>query len=557
MFTAVLSRIARTEVTHVYLPVAALRPLVQTAASRGTRLPALRYLCVSGEQLIVDDEIRDFFLAHPHCTLVNLYGPTETHAVTSHRLSYRDAVWPTHVPIGQPYPRVSAYVVDATGHLAPARRRRGAAPGRDCPADGYINDPEITAERFVPDRFSGAPRRDHVPHRGPRGARRPGRPGLPGPDDTQVKIRGYRIEPGRDRGRRQPGRRRPAGGRGGPGAGADRELGLFVRPDADSTVDPEQVRQRLTTTLPVYMRPLWIFPVHRVPTTPTGKTDRDALLRLADELLVEQQSADTAEVAYADELERELAGLWGGVLDVEGIRPDRPLIEYGAHSLNIFTTLAEVQERYGVAVPLVDFFAAPTVATLAGLVRAARGGDRGGDAVTTRLPGRPVPLLRRGARPACVLLPGAGGGLHPYLRLAAAIGKTHNVAAVRAAGLLPDEEPELSIAEMADAAARALDADGTVPAAVLGWSLGGSVALGAGASGWPSGGTCPTWCWWTRRRCRAAPRPRRTPGYARPSSGCSGRAPPRRPSSGSGGSSTPRSPPSPTTGPNGRTPAGC
>ncbi|MGC4761828.1 alpha/beta fold hydrolase [Micromonospora sp. DT46] len=96
--------------------------------------------------------------------------------------------------------------------------------------------------------------------------------------------------------------------------------------------------------------------------------------------------------------------------------------------------------------------------------------------MTTRLPGRLVPLLRRGARPACVLLPGAGGGLHPYLRLAAAIGKTHNVAAVRAAGLLPDEEPELSIAEMADAAAQALDADGTVPAAVLGWSLGGSVA---------------------------------------------------------------------------------
>ncbi|QOC94281.1 alpha/beta fold hydrolase [Micromonospora craniellae] len=96
--------------------------------------------------------------------------------------------------------------------------------------------------------------------------------------------------------------------------------------------------------------------------------------------------------------------------------------------------------------------------------------------MTTRLPGRLVTLLRRGARPACVLLPGAGGGLQSYLRLAAAIGETHNVVAVRASGLLPDEEPELSIAEMADAAAHALDAAGTVPAAVFGWSLGGSVA---------------------------------------------------------------------------------
>ncbi|MDT0528306.1 amino acid adenylation domain-containing protein [Micromonospora sp. DSM 115977] len=375
MFTAVLSRIARTEVTHVYLPVAALRPLVQTAASRGTRLPALRYLCVSGEQLIVDDEIRDFFLAHPHCTLVNLYGPTETHAVTSHRLSYRDAVWPTHVPIGQPYPRVSAYVVDATGHLAPPGVAGELLLGGDCPADGYINDPEITAERFVPDRFSGAP--DATMYRTGDLVVRDDRGDLVflGRMDTQVKIRGYRIELGEieavanqvDGVRQSVAVVR--------GAGADRELGLFVRPDTDSTVDPEQVRQRLTTALPVYMRPLWIFPVDRVPTTPTGKTDRDALLRLADELLVEQQSADSTEVAYADDLERELAGLWGGVLDVEGIRPDRPLIEYGAHSLNIFTTLAEVQERYGVAVPLVDFFAAPTVATLAGLVRTGRGGD--------------------------------------------------------------------------------------------------------------------------------------------------------------------------------------
>ncbi|MFI5844841.1 alpha/beta fold hydrolase [Catenuloplanes sp. NPDC051500] len=96
--------------------------------------------------------------------------------------------------------------------------------------------------------------------------------------------------------------------------------------------------------------------------------------------------------------------------------------------------------------------------------------------MTARLPGRLVPLLRRGTRPLCVLLPGAGGGLHPYLRLAAALGATHNVGAVRAAGLVPGEEAELSIAEMADAAQDALEADGTVPAAVLGWSLGGAVA---------------------------------------------------------------------------------
>ncbi|ABP53150.1 non-ribosomal peptide synthetase [Salinispora tropica] len=375
MFTAMLTRIAATEVTHVYLPVAALRPLVQIAAARDTRLPALRYVCVSGEQLTVDDEIRDFFLAHPHCTLVNLYGPTETHAVTSHRLSYRDSVWPTHMPIGQPYPGVRAYVVDVTGHLAPPGVAGELLLGGDCPADGYINDPDSTVERFVPDRFSGTPGR--TMYRTGDLVVRDDRGDLVflGRMDTQVKIRGYRIELGEietvanqvDGVRQAVALVR--------GSGVDRELGLIVRLDTDATFDPEQVRQRLATALPVYMRPLWIFAVEVVPTTPTGKTDRDALLRLADELLVDQQSADTGEVTYADELERDLAGLWGRVLDVEGIQPDRPLIEYGAHSLNIFTTLAEVQEHYGVAVPLVDFFATPTVATLAELIRAGGGGD--------------------------------------------------------------------------------------------------------------------------------------------------------------------------------------
>ncbi|BCJ67432.1 non-ribosomal peptide synthetase [Polymorphospora rubra] len=377
-FTAILSRIAETGVTHVYLPVAALRPLVQTAATRGTRLPALRHLCVSGEQLLVDDEIRAFFTAHPHCTLVNLYGPTETHAVTSYRLSGRDEVWPAHVPIGLPYPYVAAYVVDATGHLAPPGVAGELMLGGLCCADGYVNDPEITAERFVPDRFSADGtgtmyRTGDLVVRDERGELI-----FLGRIDTQVKIRGYRIELGEIEvvaNQADAVRQAVAVVR---GDGTDRELGLFVQAESAAVVDVDDLRERLTRALPVYMRPLWVFPVERIPTTATGKTDRDALLRLADELLAEEQAGQAAaEIGYADELERELAGIWSGVLGVDAIRPDRPLIEYGAHSLNIFTTLAEVQERYGVPVPMVDFFAAPTVATLARLVRAGRDGGPG------------------------------------------------------------------------------------------------------------------------------------------------------------------------------------
>ncbi|MGZ3143713.1 alpha/beta fold hydrolase [Lentzea chajnantorensis] len=89
--------------------------------------------------------------------------------------------------------------------------------------------------------------------------------------------------------------------------------------------------------------------------------------------------------------------------------------------------------------------------------------------------GRLITLVRRGDRPSAVLLPGAGGGLNPYLRLATHLGETHNVHAVRAAGLVPGEEPEHTIAEMAESADKALAEAGVDPALVFGWSLGGTV----------------------------------------------------------------------------------
>lgn len=88
---------------------------------------------------------------------------------------------------------------------------------------------------------------------------------------------------------------------------------------------------------------------------------------------------------------------------------------------------------------------------------------------------RVLTLVHPRGRPSCVLLPGAGGGLGPYLRLAPLLGATHGVHVVRAAGLLAGEEPQDSIHAMAESAVEALDAARITPAIVLGWSLGGVV----------------------------------------------------------------------------------
>ncbi|RSN24767.1 non-ribosomal peptide synthetase [Amycolatopsis sp. WAC 01416] len=363
-FPELVRRVADTEVTHLYLPVAALRPFVQSVR---THLPSLRYLCVSGEQLLVDEEIRAFFTDHPQCTLVNHYGPTETNAATTWRLTAADPPWSRHVPIGLPLPNVTAYVVDETGHLAPAGVPGELLLGGHSPAVGYVNDPERTAERFLPDGFTPGETAYHTGDHVVRDEN--GALIFLGRNDTQVKIRGYRVELGE----------LEAVATGLPdvrqavaavrGDGIDRRPLLFLLPEPGSAPDHERVRAALTERLPSYMAPAEIVDIESVPTSRSGKTDRAALVVLAERLSAQRAATPAPTAEYADDLERELAGIWAEVLGVPQVERDRPVLEYGAHSLNIFTVVGQVQERYGVAVQLVEFFRSPTVATLAALVR--------------------------------------------------------------------------------------------------------------------------------------------------------------------------------------------
>jgi acyl carrier protein len=250
--------------------------------------------------------------------------------------------------------------------------------GGRCPADGYINDPDRSAALFLPDRFAGTGtmyRTGDQVLRDEHGALV-----FLGRDDTQVKVRGYRIELGELEAvaNAAPGVRRAiAVARGG---GADRELVLFVLAAEGTTVDHDALTARMRQALPAYMVPARIFDLDSVPVTGAGKTDRDALAARADGLAGQAPEGADGEAGYADDLERELAELWAQVLGVPRIRRDRSVLDYGAHSLNVVTVLAEVGELYGIAPPITEFLRSPTVATLAGLVRAALAAAAPGDA---------------------------------------------------------------------------------------------------------------------------------------------------------------------------------
>ncbi|MET8944517.1 amino acid adenylation domain-containing protein [Streptomyces sp. NPDC004542] len=372
---AVLARVSALAVTHVYLPVAALGPFTRAAQDAGDDLPRLRHLCVSGEQLLLDDGIRRFFADRPHITLVNLYGPTETHAVTTHRLTAGAGRWPAHVPIGRPITHVTAHVVDGTGHLAPLGVPGELYLGGACPARGYVNDPERTAERFLPDPRGG--RDDARMYRTGDQVLRDEHGTLVflGRDDDQVKIRGYRVELGEleTAAAAHPDVRLAVAAVLGDGAG--RQLVLFFVPEDGRSPRPEDVRRRVADAVPGYMVPARVFAVASVPLTRNGKVDRPALLREAEQAVREEaRSNDGAVTTAEDTLQAWLQEMWGQLLGRADVPVDRSLLEYGAHSLNVMTARALIEERQGVQIPLLDFFRDPTIRAQAEWIAQARGG---------------------------------------------------------------------------------------------------------------------------------------------------------------------------------------
>jgi len=329
--------------------------------------------------------------------LLNVYGPTET------------TVWSTggvvggavegSVPIGGPLANTRVYVVDPTLRPQPI-----GVPGELCiggagVARGYLGRPGPTAERFVPDPFSGIPGArlyrtgDRARWRAettsaevrecgsaldPRDRQRTS--ALPhsrtsfleflGRLDAQVKIRGYRIEPGEVESalRRHPGVRACAVvAREGEG-----RLAAYVAGEADA----DSLREHLRRTLPEHMVPSVFVPVDRLPLTPSGKVDRRALPAPG-------AASGPASLPPRDAMEARVAAVWREVLGVEEVGVRESFFDAGGSSLLLYRVYGRLREVRG-DLRLVDLFRHPTVESLArflaaGAPPATNGGGEEGD----------------------------------------------------------------------------------------------------------------------------------------------------------------------------------
>ncbi|MEV5508106.1 amino acid adenylation domain-containing protein [Streptomyces orinoci] len=334
--------------------------LFHTLAARSSAVFAvLRTVIVGGEALSAR-HARAVLREHPWLELINGYGPAEaTTFATCHRVTDADCDAPP--PIGRPVAGASAHVLDEHGEQLPPGTRGELCLGGGRLATGYLNQPELTAERFFEHPTLG-----RLYRTGDLASARPdGVLDFHGRLDDQIKVRGFRIEPGEIEHalRTHPGVADAAVTVLPP----DARLTAFVVPAEGTRPIAAGLREHLAGRLPAHLLPgAWSF-TERLPLTANGKVDRAALAGLPlDEAT--SSAPSSAPAAGLTPIQQVVAEAWGRALQCEVDDPEADFLALGGHSLLALGVVDDLREDLGVELTLAAFFSAPTVAGQATLI---------------------------------------------------------------------------------------------------------------------------------------------------------------------------------------------
>ncbi|HVT17881.1 MAG TPA: non-ribosomal peptide synthase/polyketide synthase [Thermoanaerobaculia bacterium] len=329
----------------------------------------LERVMASGEALPAELERR--FFARLGAVLLNLYGPTEAAVeVTSWRCR-RGEPRPA-VPIGRPIANLAVYLLDRQGGLVPHGVTGELHIGGAGLARGYLGRPELTAERFVPDRLSGRPG-SRLYRTGDLARHRPdGAIEYLGRLDDQVKVRGVRIELGEIEAAL---RAHDAVGEAAvlvrEDAAGERRLVAWVAPVRDRRPAAAELRRFLGERLPETMVPAAFHWLEELPSTPHGKVDRRALAALERSMPAAEEAPFVVPRSAAERL---LAAIWGEVLGRERVGVEDNFFALGGDSILLLQVVARCQQA-GLRLLPQQLFEHQTIAELAGMAEAAAPGE--------------------------------------------------------------------------------------------------------------------------------------------------------------------------------------
>ncbi|MFT8715796.1 amino acid adenylation domain-containing protein [Gluconobacter potus] len=392
----------------------------------------------------------------------NLYGPTETTIwSTAYQLTLHESDSP---PAGLPLANTRLSVIDRWGNIVPDGIIGELLIAGDGVATGYLNRPDLTISRFIPDPDQP-------------GTARAYRTGdlavldehgvltIFGRADQQVKIRGMRIEPNEIESTLL----------GLPEilqaavvvetTGTQTLLAAYLVPAVPETIlDPAQIRRALFALLPPQMVPAQFISVEALPRLTSGKLDRSAL-----KILKELPSVKALTYASTP-AEQMLSDLWCSLLNVDKVDINTSFFDLGGDSIMVVEMAAALSAQ-GYELPIGQVFAAPTIALLAPLFE---GKSAAFDPLSVTLPIRTV-----GDKPPFFCIHPVIGMSWSFNTLAPLLPEGHPVYGLQNAGLLLEDAPPLTLEALIHCYVeniRTLQPQG--PYYLIGWSMGGVIAQG-------------------------------------------------------------------------------
>jgi amino acid adenylation domain-containing protein len=453
--------LTQNQITHTLALPLLYQSILEVADPQQTL--SLRVAIVAGEACLSNLPSLHFSKT-TDADLFNEYGPTEG-AVWSAAWKCADDSPGKRIPIGKPIANARMYILDEYLEAAPIGAKGEIYISGAGLARGYLGKAELTAERFIPNRFGGKDG-ERMYRTGDVGRYLPdGNLEFIGRADRQVKVRGYRIELGEieavldehesviqsvvvmkedDM--------------------AEKRLVAYVVCDGERAPSVYELRSYLKEKLPEHMAPALFVWLEQMPLTPNGKVDRKAL-KVLKEGRIEPQ---TAYIPPRDSFELQIVQIWEQVLGIQPIGVTDNFFELGGHSLLAVSLMAKIRNTLKQDLPLSALFQGATVEKLGAMLRR--------DA-SSRSWSCLVELQAFGSKPPLFFVHPGGGGVLCYFDLARCLGSDQPFYGFQAPGFYGEQ---LSHTRLEDIAALYIEAMMTVqpegPYLLGGWSLGGVIA---------------------------------------------------------------------------------
>jgi amino acid adenylation domain-containing protein len=420
----------------------------------------VKWLLVGGD-IVSPIHVKKAKFNNPEINIVNGYGPTEnTTFSTTYLISDTES---TSIPIGSPIANSTCFIFSDENRIQPIGVSGELCVGGNGLSEGYLNNPELTHEKFIENPFIYG---DRLYRTGDLTRRLSnGNIEFLGRKDNQMKIRGFRIESGEiesvllkhDK---------------------VKECIVLVHEKAKEKFlcayvvlinagefSLQSLREYMIGLLPEYMIPSFFVLIDKIPLTPNGKLDREALP-------LPEITAGLDFVTPSNEVEEQLVNIWSEVLQIPrgSISVTNNFFAIGGHSLRASTCISKMRKVFNADIPLVEIFRNPTITQLASIISTSRINEYINNTI----------LLKEGKKNGenLFLIHDGSGDVDGYIELCQHANDEMNYWGIKATGFKRLETYNITIEQIAQEymkSMRRVQTSGEYR--IMGWSLGGAIAL--------------------------------------------------------------------------------